>query len=142
MNLRADPSRLQWLANPPDAAHRWRIDVIIVGGGPAGCSTALALARAGITVTILERSRYEKFRVGETLPPEARLPLTVLGVWEEFLADQHVESPGIAFAWGGPNLYDNDFIVNPCGPGWHIDRRRFDLMLARAAAAAGAELLI
>ena len=126
-------TRLTPSTTPGRRDRRWR--------GPAGCSTALALARNGIAVTILERSRYEAFRVGETLPPEARQFLTELGVWKQFLADGHLESPGIASSWGGPNLYENDFIVNPYGPGWHLDRRRFDLMLAHAAQASGVEVL-
>ena len=117
------------------------VDVVVVGGGPAGCSTALALSRAGFAVTILERSWYESFRIGETLPPEAHRHLTELGVWERFLADGHLESPGIASSWGSPSLYDNDFVVNPYGPGWHLDRRRFDIMLARAAQSFGVEVL-
>ena len=52
-----------------------------------------------------------------------------------------MESPGIASAWGQAELYDNDFIVNPHGPGWHVDRRRFDAMLARAAEESGVEVL-
>jgi flavin-dependent dehydrogenase len=117
------------------------LDVVIVGGGPAGTSTALSLARAGRSVTILERSHYESSRVGETLPPEVRRPLTELGLWERFRAEGHLASPGIASAWGRPKLYDNDFIVNPQGSGWHVDRRRFDVMLAQAAAEAGVEVL-
>ena len=70
MNIAANLPDLLALANQADAKRRRRADVIVVGGGPAGCSTALALARTGIAVTILERSRYEAFRVGETLPPE------------------------------------------------------------------------
>jgi len=124
-----------------DAAGWRRVDVVIVGGGPAGTATGLALARAGYAVTLLERSRYDLPRIGETLPPEVRGPLTELGVWDCFLASGHLESPGIAAAWGRPELYENDFIVNPHGPGWHVDRSRFDAMLARAAADAGAEVL-
>jgi 2-polyprenyl-6-methoxyphenol hydroxylase-like FAD-dependent oxidoreductase len=122
-------------------ARQRHVDVIVVGGGPAGCSTALALSRAGFAVTILERSHYATFRIGETLPPEARQHLTELGVWEQFLADGYLESPGIASSWGSPNLYDNDFIVSPYGPRWHLDRRRFDITLARAAQSFGVGVL-
>jgi 2-polyprenyl-6-methoxyphenol hydroxylase-like FAD-dependent oxidoreductase len=100
------------------------VDVIILGGGPAGTATALALTQSGYAVTVLERSRYESARIGETLPPDARRPLVELGIWKQFLADGHIESPGIAAAWGRSELYHNDFIVNPYGPGSHLDRRR------------------
>jgi 2-polyprenyl-6-methoxyphenol hydroxylase-like FAD-dependent oxidoreductase len=116
-------------------------DVIILGGGPAGTATAIALAGFGWSVIVLERSHYESTRIGETLPPEVKRPLTALGMWERFLADGPVGSPGIASAWGQAELYDNDFIVNPRGPGWHVDRRCFDSMLACAAEARGVEVL-
>jgi flavin-dependent dehydrogenase len=117
------------------------VDVVIIGGGPAGTSTAIALAQLGWSATVLERSCYESIRLGETLPPEIRQPLVALGVWEQFLADGPMESPGITAAWGHPELYENDFIVNPHGPGWHVDRRRFDLMLANSATTSGVNVL-
>jgi flavin-dependent dehydrogenase len=118
------------------------VDIVVIGGGPAGSATAIALAGFGWSVTILERSDYGSTRIGETLPPEIKQPLIALGVWTRFLADGPTESPGIVASWGQPELYDNDFIVNPHGHGWHVDRRRFDLMLANAAAASGVELLL
>lgn len=117
------------------------VDVVVIGGGPAGSATAIALAQLGWSATILERSHYESTRIGETLPPEIKRPLIVLGVWERFLADGPMESPGIMAAWGHPELYENDFIVNPHGPGWHVDRRRFDLMLANLATESGVNVL-
>ncbi len=117
------------------------VDVVVLGGGPAGTATAIVLAGFGWSVTILERSHYESTRIGDTLPPEVKQPLMALGLWESFLADNPVKSPGTASAWGQAELYDHDFIVNPHGPGWHVDRRRFDSMLARAAEESGAEVL-
>lgn len=125
----------------PSDATLWSTDVVVLGGGPAGTATALALARVGRTVVILERSRYESVRVGEALPPEVRLPLAELGVWQSFLDGGPAPSPGVAFAWGEPTPRDNDFIINPFGLGWHIDRLRFDMMLARAAEACGVTVL-
>ncbi len=113
------------------------LDVVVVGGGPAGASTALGLVRSGQSVALLERSRYDHVRFGETLPPVVRLLLAELGVWERFQSDAHSPSPGIVSAWGQPELYENDFFFNPYGCGWHVDRRRFDDMVALAAEEAG-----
>ncbi len=110
----------------------------MIGGGPAGCAAAILLAREGARVALLERSAYETARIGETLPPEVRLPLQRLGVWDRFLAEGHTASPGVAAAWGQAEPYANDFILNPYGSGWQVDRARFDRMLASAAEAAGA----
>ena len=59
-------------------------DVAIVGGGPAGATAALTLARAGLLVFLIEGLRYERPRVGETLPPSAQPLLHRLGLWEAF----------------------------------------------------------
>lgn len=118
-----------------------QVDVVILGGGPAGTATALALAQCGHAVSVMERAYYESRVIGETLPPAISTPLRELGVWEQFLLQGHLESPGTAMAWGRDELYHNDYIFNPCGPGWHVDRTLFDALLAGAAQAAGAELL-
>ncbi len=115
-------------------------DVVVLGGGPAGCVTALALAHRKLSAVVIERSNYEAPRLGETLPPLARPLLAELGVWERFVREEHTPSYGIRSAWGRDELYENDFIFNPYGAGWHIDRARFDALLAVAAEAAGAQV--
>jgi flavin-dependent dehydrogenase len=115
-------------------------DVVVIGGGPAGSVTALELSREGHSVAIIERSDYKNIRVGETLPPSIRRLLTDLGLWDSFVAENHSASVGICSAWGQSYVRETDFIVNPYGPGWHVDRSRFDRMLARAAEKEGAVL--
>ena len=117
------------------------LDVLVLGGGPAGAAAARALAGAGAAVAVAEQSSYDRFRVGETLPPEANILLGRLGL-SGLLSDScHVPSPGIVAAWGSEAPRENDFIFSPYGHGWHLDRRRFDESLAESAAAAGAELI-
>src|SRR5215213_6719919 len=117
-----------------------QFDVAVIGGGPTGTATAIALAHAGRSVAVLERSHYDHVHIGEVLPPAARLPLINLGVWDRFIAEGHASSPGILSAWGQDVPYENHFIVNPYGHGWHLDRRRFDAMLALMAEEAGASV--
>jgi flavin-dependent dehydrogenase len=113
-----------------------RFDVAVMGAGPAGCAAALALARTGAQVVMVDRPRTTEGR-GETLPPEICLPLRKLGVWERFREDGHMRTPGLQIAWGTAVPYHNDLTFNPYGNGWQVDRCRFDRALVAAAATAG-----
>lgn len=117
-------------------------DVVVAGGGPAGSAAALHLSRRGFSVALIEQSKYEAPRVGETLPPLTRQRLSELGVWEQFLACDPLPSYGIRTAWESSFPRHQDFIHHPYGCGWHVDRARFDAMLAGVAADAGATVLL
>jgi flavin-dependent dehydrogenase len=117
-------------------------DVAIVGAGPAGSACALSLrAHApSLSIMLVEASRFDGPRIGETLPPPARRVLHHLGVLDAFLAMQPCEAWGTAAAWGAPSLHENDFLFHAQGEGWHVDRGAFDAMLARTAALRGVTL--
>ena len=119
---------------------RQSFDIVVIGGGPSGTASAITLAHSGYSVAIIERTQYDQARVGETLPPSARVPLADLGVWEEFIGTKPIPSHGILSCWGSPEPQSNDFIFDPYGNGWHIDRCEFDSMLARAAESVGAKI--
>src|SRR5215213_3152514 len=114
-------------------------DVVVLGGGPAGAAAALSLCRhaPSLSVALVEQSGYDLPRVGETLPPTVQAVLAQLGVWETFVGEGHVAAYGTCSAWGSDELFDNEFIYHPAGRGWHLDRARFDRMLAREAADRG-----
>ncbi len=128
---------------PPGSGEgRARCRVAIVGGGPAGCATALELARRGVEdVVVVEAGDYSAVRVGESVPPDTRRHLDRLGVLDAFLAAGHAPCYGSTSAWGNRRPGHNDFLFNPLGHGWHLDRARFDTFLADEARAAGVRLL-
>jgi len=117
-------------------------DVAIVGGGPAASAAALALLRApGLRVCIVEPGQRPLGAIGESIPPDIRLDLERLGAWDGFMADAHQPCLGSCSAWGSDRLGYNDFVLNPYGPGWHLDRSRFNRTLLEQAASSGAALI-
>ncbi|MGW6200028.1 NAD(P)/FAD-dependent oxidoreductase [Kribbella sp. NPDC055110] len=115
-------------------------DVVVAGGGPAGAATALRLARAGHTVALLERSSFDRPRVGETLAPSIQPLLRELGVWERFVALGPLPSWGTRSIWSSTEPAAHSHLESGSDSGWHVDRRLFDRMLFDAAAAAGASV--
>jgi flavin-dependent dehydrogenase len=114
------------------------VDVIVVGGGPAGSAAGIALASRGVEVAVLNSSRRSPVRIGETVPPTIARSLSRLGVFDSFIADAHIPGPGTIVCWGDDEPYETDSIASPYGHGWHLDRTRFDTMLLDAASRAGA----
>src|SRR5918992_2343408 len=116
------------------------VDVAVVGGGPAGTGTAIVAARRGWKVHLFDSGSYGRRVYGETLPPEVNPLIDQLGLRRRFEALSSLESPGTISAWGDGARHEVNFIGNAYGPGWHVDRVRFDEMLCREAARSGAEV--
>ena len=82
----ADPGAAAALATAPTPAPDATPDVLIVGGGPAGSTAAILLARAGWRVTLLEKDHHPRFHIGESLLPMTMPLLERLGVLEDMRA--------------------------------------------------------
>lgn len=117
-------------------------DVVIVGCGPAGSTAANLLARAGRDVVVLERERFPRFHIGESLLPIdlplfERLGLRLDGgryhfkqgaeFWDERTGDYAFFSFADAMSGTPPHA-------------WQVDRAAFDEQLAAEARARGADL--
>lgn len=126
-------------ADPPPLALPSRVDVLILGGGPAGLATAITLARLEQQVLLLARPDSGKDKVGESLAPTAVPILQQLGVWTRFMAGGHQPCYGNKSAWGSATLRHYDFINDPNGHAWRLNRPLFERQLAEQATAVGVQ---
>ncbi|WP_449228298.1 tryptophan 7-halogenase [Azospirillum argentinense] len=134
---------------PPgtDAADVLAADVLIVGAGPAGSATALALRAAGVPrVVLVDRAAHGSperaaLRVGESATPNVGPLLARLGLPDDLGRLGHRPYHGNLSLWSGDGETADDFLRRGSGHGWHLDRARFDRWLREAAVERGARLL-
>jgi len=108
--------------------------VVIIGGGPAGSSCAIALANKGVKdILIIEAGEYNKFVIGESIPPNTKKVFNSLGVFNAFRKENHLPCYGVCSYWGDNKRGYNDTVLSPFGHGWHLDRRKFNLFLSKQA---------
>lgn len=113
--------------------------IVIVGGGPAGATVAIGLARLGLKPVVLEAQLEPQAKVGECLPPGANHLLKWLGLSERMSDDGHLPSYGNRSVWGSDTPVERDFLFGTRGLGWHLDRRKFEAELSSVARNAGVD---
>lgn len=118
----------------------WTADALVIGAGPAGSAAAIALLATGRSVILAERQAVTG-RPGEGLPGAARCELAALGLWDDFLSQQHGSVWSMNSAWGSEDLASQDLAFHPYGQNWHLDREIFDALCRDRAADRGALLL-
>ena len=116
-------------------------DVIVVGAGPAGATTAYHLAQAGLEVLLLEKTAFPREKVcGDGLTPRAVKQLLAMGI-EPDAADGWIRNHGLRIIGGGMRL-ELPWPDLASFPDYGLVRTRedFDEILARQAQKAGARL--
>jgi flavin-dependent dehydrogenase len=116
------------------------VDVLVVGGGPAGSTISTLLAREGLRVTVLEKDHHPRFHIGESLLP-CNMPLIEeLGVMDD-LRRIGVVKLGADFSIATDEswrTYHFSRSLNPTPPNaYEVKRSEFDELLFRNAAKNG-----
>ena len=106
-------------------------EVVVVGSGPAGASTAIRLLRAGVTVSIVASADTRSSLPGEALSPEVRTEFRRMGLEDDFPREA-MPSYGIEALWGQEIPAFHSHLCSPSGNGLSINRPDFHGALLRA----------
>ncbi|WP_211451307.1 NAD(P)/FAD-dependent oxidoreductase [Collimonas antrihumi] len=117
-------------------------DVLIIGAGPAGSVAAALLLQQGRQVLVLERERFPRFSIGESLLPQSMEYLQQAGMLQAVVEAGFQYKNGAAFV-RGERYTDFDF-RDKHSAGWgttyQVQRARFDQVLANEAERQGAQV--
>ena len=140
-----DAARADAQAGPPGPSLQETpdvpVDVLVIGGGPAGSTAATLLARRGRMVTMLEKARHPRFHIGESLLPMNMPILERLGVLEQ-VREIGVLKLGADFP-NDDGHYNVFRFCNALDPksdfAFHVKREEFDQLLFEHARANGVD---
>ncbi len=120
-------------------------DAIVVGGGPAGATAAAVLAEKGRRVVVLEREKFPRYHIGESLLPYCYFPLERLGLIERMKASHFPKKYSVQFVSTEGRLsvpfYFFQHMKHDASMTWQVLRSDFDEMLLDNARNRGAEVI-
>ena len=118
-------------------SHDSKDPVVVIGGGPAGSTAATLIARAGQRVLLLERERFPRFHIGESLIPETYGVLERLGMLPKMKGSHFVKKYSVQFVGASGRLSEPFYFVDhkphPSSQTWQVRRSEFDQLLLENA---------
>ena len=122
-----------------------KYDVIVVGGGPAGSTTGALLAEKGHDVLILEKEKFPRYHVGESLMPFCYFPLERLGLVDRLMESANPRKYCVQFVrqdgFLSQPFYFFQHFDHPSSTTWQVWRSEFDKMILDKARENGASVL-
>jgi halogenation protein CepH len=118
-------------------------DVIVIGGGPGGSTAATFLARRGHSVVLLEREKFPRDHVGESLLPASIPVLEELGVLQQIEKENFPKKLGATMVWGNDDKPWSWYFseTNRTYPhSYQVSRPRFDQILLENSRSFGVDV--
>jgi len=129
---------------PPPHHATTPFDAIVLGGGPAGSTAAAVLAMKGRRVVLLEKEKFPRYHIGESLMPFCWYPLERIGVLEKVKASAFPKKYAVQFVRMSGEVsqpfYFFQHYDHPSSQTWQVLRSEFDLMLLDNARAKGVDV--
>lgn len=120
-------------------------DTIVIGAGPAGSSASALLAERGLRVLVLEREKFPRYHIGESLLPFTSFPLKRLGLLEKMRQSAFVKKYSVQFVSPSGKASQPFYFSTRYEPDvaqtWQVLRSEFDQILIDNSRAKGAEVL-
>ena len=119
-------------------------DAIVVGGGPAGSTTGALLAEKGHDVLIVEKEKFPRYHVGESLMPFCYFPLERLGLIDKLMDSANPRKYCVQFVrqdgFLSQPFYFFQHFDHPSSTTWQVWRSDFDKMILDKARQNGASV--
>ena len=110
-----------------------QLDVIVIGGGPAGATVSTLLAQQGLSVELFERERFPRFHIGESLIPATYWVLKRLNMLPKMQQSHFVKKYSVQFVSSrgreSAPFYFWDNKPEECSQTWQVVRSEFDQMM-------------
>ena len=120
-------------------------DAVVIGCGPAGSSFSAILASKGRRVLVLEKEKFPRYHIGESLIPYTYFPLERMGLVERMKASHFVPKHSVQFVSSDGRasqpFYFFRQLKHEAACTWQVLRSEFDQILMDNAREKGAEVL-
>jgi flavin-dependent dehydrogenase len=116
-------------------------DILVAGGGPAGATIARLLAGFGFRVVLLEKRRFPRHQIGESLTPQILPILDFLGVRSQVEAAGFLRMAGHTVCWGSSQPRTSYYSPDHTRHGFQAWREDFDFLLLTHAQNGGVQVI-